>query len=203
MTKKNNFYRPSITDSNCLHTLETLESLLVKPNSGLTVIFEDRVFDLGAFRDEAFFVSRKDFDRDGAETNTPPEIKTLLEMKDWEYFIWIPRWVVNSPEQILFFRYAHELQHYCQKHNDINLKNIVRFIHERTKAGYQPTISMECKSTEFDADRQAYESFLSVYGKDKWLLFVAASGVSERRHLKLLEVMYEKWISYKVTENHH
>lgn len=194
---KNQFIRQSISSLSQIKLLKVIEEKFVTSGSGLVVYFENRIFELGEFPDEAFFWSRRLMEREGIESKTPPELIELLEKNDWNYIIWIPRWVVNSSEQVLLFRYAHELQHYRQEYEKIDLDEIVRFILERGKLGHKPTIKMEVISKEFDSDREAYETFLSIYGKEDWNQFVAKADQIEKQHFYLLEIMHAEWEKYK------
>jgi len=184
----------SIFEDSTRNALEKVEERLITPDSGLYVVFEKTQFELTGFPDEAFYTDKKD-----RYDPAPRPIEEYLS-RNFEHFIWIPRWLVEGPEQRLIFRFAHECQHYRQSLDQFHKKRNQDFHDFLYQKGWRPNqLVVEKNWEEFDADREAYQTFVAVYGIDKWKEFVRSESENpkERDHFISLNSLLEKWSAYE------
>jgi hypothetical protein len=176
------------------NSLEKLATRLIVPNSGLWVLFEENDFELGNFQNEAFYTPKREY-----YDEAPQPIEEYLS-RDFNHFIWIPKWISDGPEQRLVFRLAHECQHYRQNMNNYHKQQVREFRDHLFQSGWRPNLlAVERKWEEFDADREAYETFVDIYGLVEWENFVAkeSENPDEREHFVSLQNLLSRWSEYQ------
>ncbi len=191
---KNEYFRPSVSDEETLAYLLHVERRLVTPDVGLWVLFEFRDFELGEFKNDAFYT-----DRGTKEPNTPAEIKVYLDKPTWSHFIWIPKDIVAGCPQRLVFRYAHECQHYRQLYDPNISQHNEDFRDWMLNAHRWHKVDPNYKNNldEFDADREARDTFIDIFGPRDWHLFVEreSANKSEKERFFRLDEIQKYWYS--------
>lgn len=164
---ENRFRGRELLPEGTLQVAALVESGFVEENSGLYIVFENRVIDWpGSHRVEPFTVARHDFDRDGAEDGMPQEVMARLSESGWERLVWIPVEVAHGDLYRFTIRYAHELQHYRQLLGVAESLSKVRdFLSRRRREGFTPTLKGEEDPREFDADVIAFDTFEAIHGR--------------------------------------
>lgn len=106
---------------------------------------------------------------------------------------------MEGQEQRLIFRFAHECQHYRQSLDQSHKKRNREFRDSLFQEGWKPSqLKVERNWEEFDADREAHQVFVAVYGIDEWQNFIRSESENpkERDHFISLNALLEKWSAF-------
>lgn len=185
------------------HNAELVEQQLFISNTGIHVVFESRLIN-GPTRYEcnAFHVARTAFERDSSGgnrsediENTTQEILEYLNSPHWNFFIWIPKNIVDGDSRKFAMQYLHELAHHRQNLDNNVLVKPKEFL-KLWKRSHFPQTEAEKSADELDAHRVALQEFENIFGSNVLQSYINDQPPKSREFFARLNKLIQEYEAY-------